>query len=913
MKFDANDFGDGVLVHYGILRRSGRYPWGSGDNQNTRNKDFLDYIRDLRSQGLSNAEIAKGYSTPDQKITALNIIAAESIAVNQQKAANISMAERLRAKSYSYTAIAERMSTPEKRVAESTVRGWLAPGAKDRADILFNTAKMLKKEVDDAQVPGKLVPIDVGKGVETFKAGVSKTRFDTALAVLKEEGYEVHNVPQPRLNTGRETKLKVLCPPGTTQYQAFMSRNNVQQIKSFSEDGGRNFASLLPPLILDPKRVGVVFKEDGGDKADGMIYVRPGVKDVELGGSTYAQVRVAVGEDHYLKGMALYKSDLPAGVDVEFHTNKSKTPNKLDVMKKNSDEPGYGAIDEHPLMKSITRQIQENPGTSEARVTSTMNLVNEEGNWADWSRSLSSQMLSKQQPILAKTQLNKTYDSRLAEFKEINSLTNDTVRKKLLEIFANETDSAAVNLKAAALPNMGMHVILPIASIKPTEIYAPKYTNGTKVVLIRHPHAGPFEIPELIVNNKQREAKRLLGDAPDAVGIHTSVAQWLSGADFDGDTVLVIPNDSGKVKTTHPLDELKNFEPRDIYRGYDGMKTMSSRQTQTEMGTISNLITDMSLQNASHADLARAVKHSMVVIDAEKHGLNYKQSYNDNGIQQLKQKYQSGGASTLISRAGALDRSVPDRKLRLQGQGGPINRTTGAVEWVPTNKMRTNKKGERVPSTVKVKKLALTDDARTLMSTPTGTPMERLYADHSNKLKALANRARLETLKIKNPKVLASAKKVYAPQVESLKAKLFLADRNRPLERQAQAIAKVHVQARVHANPAMDEDSKKKITRQALTQARIQTGATKQDIKITDDEWEAIQAGAISNAKLIDVLNSADLDLVRSHATPKVVLLMTAAKTSRAKQMLKSGATRTEVARALGVSLTTLDNATKGE
>jgi hypothetical protein len=146
---------------------------------------------------------------------------------------------------------------------------------------------------------------------------------------------------------------------------------------------------------------------------------------------------------------------------------------------------------------------------------------------------------------------------------------------------------------------------------------------------VRYPHGGTFEMPELTVNNQNREARSILSDkvkghARDAVGINSKVAARLSGADFDGDTVLVIPNDRRSVKTSAPLKELKDFDPQKRYPGYEGMKVMSDKQKQ--MGDVSNLITDMTILGANPAEIARAVKHSMVVIDAEKHKLNYKQS-----------------------------------------------------------------------------------------------------------------------------------------------------------------------------------------------------------------------------------------------------------------------------------------------
>ena len=137
-----------------------------------------------------------------------------------------------------------------------------------------------------------------------------------------------------------------------------------------------------------------------------------------------------------------------------------------------------------------------------------------------------------------------------------------------------------------------------------------------------------------------------MGSAPkDAVGINSKVAERLSGADFDGDTVMVIPT-GGKVKitSTPPLKGLIGFDPKleygsdsskvdadgteHYYRG--GKEFRPMRNTQTEMGIVSNLITDMTLRGATQDELARAVRHSMVVIDAEKHHLDYKQSELDN-------------------------------------------------------------------------------------------------------------------------------------------------------------------------------------------------------------------------------------------------------------------------------------------
>lgn len=894
MIIDSPDY----LAHYGILRKSGRYPWGSGGPEYASNSSFLTMVDGLRKKGLSEVEIARGLG-----ITTTELRAAKSIAKSEQKQADIAFAQRLKDKGWSNVAIGKRMNLPE-----SSVRSLLAPGQKDKADVLETTANMLKDQV------AKKGYIDVGVGVEHHLMGISGTKLNIAVARLKEEGYAVHTIQVQQLGTTNKTLVKVLAPPGTTYRDIVSNPQKIHQITDFTDDGGRSWLGIQPPIQVSSKRIAVKYKEQGGAEADGVIYVRPGAKDLSLGAARYAQVRIAVDGTHYLKGMAMYKDDLPDGVDLLFNTNKSSTGNKHDAMKKISDDPDtpFGAV---------VRQMTD-PKTK--KLTSAMNLVNEEGDWDTWSRTLSSQTLSKQSPKLAKTQLDMTFERKKKEFDEIMALTNPAVKKNLLKSFSDDVDASAVHLKAAALPKSSWHVILPFNSMKETEIYAPNYTDGTRVALIRYPHGGTFEIPELTVNNKHPGAKKALGNAKDAVGINSKVAERLSGADFDGDAVLVIPNNQGKIKSSAPLAGLKGFEPIHSYPAYDGMptidggkynaatkkvdygdKTPSSRGKGHQMGLVSNLITDMTIQGANTAELARAVRHSMVVIDAEKHVLNYKQSAIDNGIPQLMEKYQGkkhGGAATLISKATS-PQNVNDRKPRPASQGGPIDKATGKKVFVETGESFVDKKGKTVFRKITSTKLAETEDARTLSS---GTPIEKVYADHSNKLKALANQARKAMVNMPNTTHSPSAKKAYSTEVASLNAKLNLALKNAPLERQAQLLANSVVSQKRLANPGMDEASLKKIKGQALTEARARTGAAKKRIVITDSEWAAIQAGAVSNHKLDQILNNSDPDRVKELATPRADSVMTNAKTQRALAMQASGYTQAEIAAALGVSLTTL-------
>lgn len=874
---------DDYLAHYGILRKSGRYPWGSGGPEYASNRGFLDMIEKLKSDGLSEPEIARGLG-----ISSTQLRAAKSIAKEEEKQANIIRAQRLKDHGNSNVKIGEIMG-----LNESSVRSLLTPGEMDKLTVTQVTANMLREQVAEKKY------IDIGAGVE-HHIGVSQTKLGQAVALLKEEGYTLHYVKVEQLGTGNQTTIKVLAAPGTPYGEVFRNRDQIKQITNFSDDGGRTFLGIQKPISVALDRVSVRYAEQGGKDADGIIYVRPGVKDLSLGASRYAQVRIAVNGTHYLKGMAMYRDDLPPGVDLVFNTNKSRTPNKLDAMKAMKDDPDnpFGAV---------VRQLHEIGPDGKKRLSSAMNIVNEEGDWEGWAKSLSTQMLSKQTSSLAERQVDMTYDRKKRELDEILALTNPAVKRRLLQSYSDDVDSSAVHLKAAALPRQGSHVILPVSSMSPREIYAPNYRDGETVVLIRYPHGGIFEIPELIVNNRNKEAKKQLGNAKDAVGIHSSVAERLSGADFDGDTVLVIPNNQGKVKTEPALKGLKDFDPMKYKLPADSpIPRMTAQQKGVEMGVVSNLITDMSVKGATSDEKARAVRHSMVVIDAEKHGLNWKQSAIDNGIPQLKAKYQGGktkGAATLISRATSEER-VAERK-----QGYKIDPDTGRKIFTETGASYTDKNGKVVKRTTKSTKLAETDDAHTLS---TGTPIEKIYADHSNRLKALANQARREMVRTKPINYSPSAKVAYAEEVKTLDAKLNLALRNSPLERQAQVLANAVVAQKRQANPDMEASEVKKIKAQALTEARLRTGAKKQQVEITDREWEAIQAGAITNNKLNQILSNADLDKVKSLATPKTAEVMKASQVNRALTMLRRGYTQAEVADALGVSVTTLKRSLSG-
>lgn len=904
-----NRIAEDILMHYGVKRRSGRYPWGSGDNPYQHSGDFLSRVSELKKQGFSEKEIAES-----MHLTTGQLRIQVGLAKDERRSLQVDTAKGLREKGYSLNEIAEKMGFAN----DSSVRSLLNENSEIRMNQAKQTAELLKKMVDEKGM------IDVGAGVER-ELGISREKLNQALYILEMEGYDTFGGGVPQVtNPGKQTNLKVLCPPGS-EHKDIYSFENIHTVADYiSYDGGDSFRkSFEYPSSMDSKRLKIRYAEDGGDDKDGVIELRRGVKDLSLGESRYAQVRIMVDGTHYLKGMALYSDDMPDGVDVLFNTNKKSGTPTTDVLKKIKDDPDnpFGSlIKEHggqsyyddPKGKFV------DPITGKKQSLSLVNKTREEGEWTEWSNKLPAQFLSKQTKQLVDKQLNLAAADKAAEFDEICSLTNPTVKKALLKSFSDDCDAAAVHLKAAALPRQRYKVILPITSMKDNEVYAPDYKNGEKVALIRYPHAGTFEIPILTVNNKHPDAKRILENAKDAVGINKRVADRLSGADFDGDTVMVIPT-GGKVKinSTPQLRGLKGFDPKaeygtvkkngDYYNA-SGKKIKIMKNTQTEMGKISNLITDMTLKGANEDELARAVRHSMVVIDAEKHKLDYRQSEKDNGIKSLKTKYQGRvgedgkwheGASTLISRAKS-ETSVTKR------QGSPIvNPKTGEQTWktVAETTYVDKKTGKTVKRTQKSTQMAEAKDARTLSS---GHPIEEAYASYANRMKSLANQARKEMISTSNILYSASAKAVYQKEVSSLNSKLNVSLKNAPRERKAQTIANTVVDAKKKANPDMTKAEIKKAGQQALVQARISVGAKRTPVEITDREWEAIQAGAISANKLSQILDHTDIDALKQRAMPRATTALSAAKIQKISSMSASGYTTAEIAEALGVSSSTI-------
>lgn len=940
---------------------SGRYPHGSGDNPYQHDGlPSLEDIERLTKQGFTDAEIAEKLNVRGRsgQPSSSKLRDYRNILKRQKRDQECAEILELKEKGWSNQKIADKLGY----TSESSIRNIINENERGKKDAAMETAEYIKSYVD------KNGMYDVGAGVEEI-LGVSQTKLNQALTILEIQGYPTYgNRFDQVTNPGKMTTQKIICPPGTQKKDVY----DLENIHSFLDDdvdthlteGGTKIRKKFEyPSSLDSSRVQINYAEDGGLAKDGLIEIRRGMEDCNIGTNHYAQVRIMVDGTHYLKGMAIYSDDLPDGVDVRFNTNKTKDIPMIakdggdSVLKKIKSDPTnpFGALikeDGGQTYYDDPKGKYTDPVTGKKQSLNVVNIKSEEGDWREWKDSLPSQFLAKQSLSLAQRQLNLAAQDKKDELRDYRELTNPTLKKQLLMEFADNCDSAAVSLAGAALPRQKFQVILPLTTLKDNEVYAPNYRDGEQVALVRFPHESTSQIPILTVNNKNHEGNKYIGkDSKDAIGIGAAAAERMSGADFDGDTVMVIPTNNGytniKNKEQHYL--LKDYDPKIAYPKREGMKKMTN--TQTEMGKISNLITDMTIEKASPRDLALAIRHAMCVIDAEKHELDYKRSEEENEIKRLKQTYQlkengkSGGATTLISRAGG--------KVEVDKRQGArrIDPETGEVSWktVPESELyytkinKTNKAYKEFTSTPEYKKMTPaqqkaaewdavnkgilttstkkrfdkstqmmeTNDANKLIS-KYDTPVEHIYANYANQMKALANTARKEALSAGKIQYSRRAANEYKTEVDELERQLKSAKIQTVRERSAQRMSNVESKAKkeqLKAEGLTDKEiakEMKKANQRYLVENRAKTGSKRVSIEITDRQWEAIQSGAIPESTLSEIFKHCDSDVLKERATPKRKTEISQWKINKIQQMRNNDYTLEQIAKAVGVSTSTV-------
>ena len=237
------------LAHYGMPRRSGRYPWGSGEDPYQSSRDFLGRVEQMRKSGFTYTDengkkwtgdnaIAKslGYNSTDFRTV-------YAIAKDERRSDMVATAKRLRDKEgMNNSEIGRKMG-----INESSVRSLLDPNSESRMKQARDTAKFLKEQVD------KKGMVDVGAGVNN-DLKITKEKLDQALFILQAEGgYEVYGGRFSQVtNKGQMTTQRVLCKPGTP-HSAIYDFDNVKTVTDYiSRDDGKTYEKKFTyPESLD--------------------------------------------------------------------------------------------------------------------------------------------------------------------------------------------------------------------------------------------------------------------------------------------------------------------------------------------------------------------------------------------------------------------------------------------------------------------------------------------------------------------------------------------------------------------------------------------------------------------------------------------------------------------------------------
>lgn len=1037
---------DDYISHYGKAHDenppgpgSGRYPWGSGNRKHQHEWDLKSRIEKYEASGMSDSTIAKELGLyqldfkgnpkldangnplgSSKRLKAVRQIATNAVKMDEgeEVAWYLGTTNPQTGKAYTYTEIARILYNDP--VKESKVRSIWKTYQTGNQNKVTQVVEALKERVAQSKY------IDVGSGTElqfddpNGLHGISSERLDTALEMLQIEGYTVAKVDLQQVTGKNKTTFKVLAAPGTTQGDIYKHMLEIEEINGV---GGIHNKAIIdgvkPPVAIDLSRVAIKYAEQGGTEQDGLIQIRAvkdangnlvaAAPDLSLGNARYGQIRIAVNggkecitEDNptglkYIKGMAVYSEDIPDGFDILVNSNKSQAKGPQKALK------DLGDINERDPFGSAVVQTQYIDPTTGKRMQSAINFVGSkpddmhvEGSWSNWNKNLASQFLAKQPLGLIQQQLNIKMQTSESELKDIMALNNPAVKKKLLQDFADQCDASAADLKAAPIPGQSVKVLLPCKTLKDSECYCPSMDNGSTVAIVRFPHEGPWEIKVAKVNNGNEEGKKMFGNGQDAIGINHNSASILSGADFDGDTGVVIPmtkrNSKGELVKVNDIStweqlgrdvqkQMEGFDPTEKYstdnprfskmvdkHGHPTYHVETEEEKQMNMGIVANLMTDMVQKGCQDpVELGNVTKFNQVVIDGHKHELNVDQAKQDLHIDEYHLKYQGkvqGGASTILSRAkspveinerrpfsgyinpetGNRVRNGVDIKTGVKVDNAVkvtngINTLTGEKVWEDTGKQERVNEKVRVPAPqgyvwkdpntgkehsnykymrdpngkevyqtktgsiykdedgyyqydkgklredgtpnyvwikgalkdkkTTIKKMDYYSDARELMSKDHPSEVEKVYADYANHQKALANRARKEIFNAGTIKKNKEAREKYAPEVESLSKKLYLAQTNSYMERQAQLCATSMMNAWYQDHRNASKDKVKKQKTQAMNAARQALGAGGKQIKFTEKEWEAVNAGAISESMLNQILRKADKENYTRLATPK--------------------------------------------
>lgn len=257
-----DDFYDEAnLTHYGMPRRSGRYPWGSGDNPYQHSADFMARVQSLKKSNATAVDESTGEILTGEraiaKIMGLSntkeLRVQYALAKDEKRTYDVQTAKSMRADGKSLNEIAKAMGFKN----DSSVRSLLNDQSASKMNKSKKTADTLKQCLKEKLKDDPKAVLDVGVGVER-ELGVSKEKLNEALYIMQQEGYQVWkgSVPQAT-NPGKKTNLRIVGPEGTPKSAPF-DYEHIHSVSEYtSRDNGETFSKTKFPVSMDPKRLAI--------------------------------------------------------------------------------------------------------------------------------------------------------------------------------------------------------------------------------------------------------------------------------------------------------------------------------------------------------------------------------------------------------------------------------------------------------------------------------------------------------------------------------------------------------------------------------------------------------------------------------------------------------------------------------
>ena len=188
-----------AIAHIGVKRRSGRYPWGSGERPYQRSEDFLARVEQLKAEGMTEKDLMEYF-----KITSTDLRRQIRVAKHERRDLEVARAKSLREDGLSLAEIAQKMGYAN----DSSIRSLLNESTAINKNRAYVTADILEKELQTKNM------LDVGAGVEQ-ELGVTKGVLDEALFIMNTRGYDIYPVGMSQVtNNKQQTIMTVLAKEG---------------------------------------------------------------------------------------------------------------------------------------------------------------------------------------------------------------------------------------------------------------------------------------------------------------------------------------------------------------------------------------------------------------------------------------------------------------------------------------------------------------------------------------------------------------------------------------------------------------------------------------------------------------------------------------------------------------------------